>query len=146
MPSILTSTVVDAPISKVWAIMRDFGALKSIYDNVDTVTLNPGSTGDQVGAVRTITLKSGMSVDERLVSLSDIDRAGTYVVTAEGTPFENVTGTYRLYEITDTNSTFVHWTTSFEVKSDVPLDGFRAFITNDVCGNCLDGLKRLAAS
>lgn len=147
MPTFLTSTVINAPIEKVWAIMRDFGALKSYYANVDTVTLDEGSTGDQIGAVRTLVLKNGSTLKERLVALSDIEYFGTYEVMVDGTPFENVVGTYRLYPITDCQATYVAWKTTFDVKSEpAPIEGFRTFLANDVVGNCLDGVKLLAAS
>ena len=146
MPTLLTSTVINAPLEKVWAVMRDFGALASYYANVDTVTMDGGSPGDQIGGVRTLRLKNGATLKEKLIGMSDVDHWGSYEVMVEGTPFENVIGTYRLHPITDSQSTYFAWTTKFDVKGDASVDGFMKFLENDVCGCCFQGVKQLVGA
>ena len=103
------STLIDAPVDSVWQHLRNFGALGSYESNVQTLALAGSLSGDQVGSVRTIVVRGGHSVRERLLSLSDIDHTAAYTVEIQDAPFENAVSQFKLLPVSDRNATFIEW-------------------------------------
>ena len=112
MPRAYQSTVIDAPVGKVWPIIRDFGGIGRFGPIVDTCTLESG-TGDQVGAVRAIKTKDGGMIREQLVELSDHEQLQRYAILESGLGVSDYIATLRASPVTDGNKTFVQWYADF---------------------------------
>jgi uncharacterized protein YndB with AHSA1/START domain len=80
---VVRSTVIDAPIERVWAVLRDFNSHDEWHDAVDTSRIEGGERGDQVGCVRSFTLRDGNRIREQLLTLST---ASTGAPTASSRP------------------------------------------------------------
>ena len=68
---VVRSTVIDAPIERVWAVLRDFNSHDHWHDVVAESRIEGGERSDQVGCVRSFTLKDGNRIREQLLTLSD---------------------------------------------------------------------------
>src|SRR5579864_3597195 len=60
MPNtVYISHVIDAPIEKVWRIMRDFNDMPSYHPGIKKSIIEGDGSSDQVGCVRRLTLAEG---------------------------------------------------------------------------------------
>ena len=141
MPRLYVSTIVDAPLDRVWPLLRNFGGLAAIYSALDEITLND-LAGDQVGCTRTVKLKSGAVVHERLIALSDEEHSGSYSVAADG-PFENLVSSFRLRSVTDRNATFLEWITTFDSLDAKSASWLLHFLEHEVYADCFRGIAAL---
>lgn len=122
MAEVLVSFVFTESIEAIWVVLRDFDGLPSWLPGASNSEIENGRAPDQVGAVRRFCLGPGGDVvRERLLSLSDLDHACTYLVLEGPLPVRNMVGEIRAREITETGGTFVSWRASFGVeKRDEP--------------------------
>jgi uncharacterized protein YndB with AHSA1/START domain len=60
---VVEQVTIDAPAEKVWAAVRDFGALKEWHP---AVAESPASKGNEEGSVRQLKLKNGGTLTETL--------------------------------------------------------------------------------
>jgi NADPH:quinone reductase len=109
------SAVIDAPIERVWAVLRDFNSHTAWHPAVGPSEIEHGEPPDQVGCVRTFTLKDGNHIREQLLALSDRDHASTYCILDASLPMRNYVATVQLKRVTDGDRTFWHWESTFEV-------------------------------
>lgn len=112
------STVLDHPVERVWAVVRDFGEYEWAGTEV-AATLEDGRPGDAVGCVRRIPVQGGTAMRQRLLAHSDLDFCYTYEV-CEPSPL-GVSGyraTLRLVPITDGDRCFVEWSATFECPAE----------------------------
>lgn len=107
------STVIDAPIARVWAVLRDFNSHDQWHDVVDASRIEGGERSDQVGCVRSFTLKDGNRIREQLLTLSDRDFKSTYCIVEATVPLQRYVATVTLKPVTDGNRTFWHWESTF---------------------------------
>jgi uncharacterized membrane protein len=77
--TVYVSDLIDAPIDKVWRIMRDFNDMPSYHPGVKGSLIENGLPSDQVGCVRRLTLGQGF-VRERLLCMDDLNRVFTYEI------------------------------------------------------------------
>ena len=107
------STVIDAPIDRVWAVLRDFNSHVHWHPVVAESFIEDGLTADQVGCVRNFTLADGNALREQLIALSDQDYVSTYCILDTTIPLINYVATVRLKPVTDGARTFWHWESTF---------------------------------
>lgn len=113
------STILDVPVDRAWATVRDFSAYEWAGSRYCAV-MEDGRAGDVVGAVRRIGNTEAMR--QRLVQLSDADHSLTYDV-LPGSPIgvANYRACLRLRPITDTGRTFIEWSATFDcAPEDAP--------------------------
>jgi NADPH2:quinone reductase len=108
------SCVMDAPIERVWAVLRDFNSHIDWHPIIDRSVIERGESADQVGCVRNFTLKDGNHIREQLLTLSDRDHVSTYCILEATVPLQRYVATVRLKPVTDGNRTFWHWQSSFD--------------------------------
>jgi NADPH:quinone reductase-like Zn-dependent oxidoreductase len=108
------SCLVDAPIERVWAVLRDFNSHIDWHPIIDRSVIEHGESADQVGCVRNFTLKDGNQVREQLLTLSDRDHVSTYCILEATVPLLRYVATVRLKPVTDGNRTFWHWQSTFD--------------------------------
>jgi NADPH:quinone reductase-like Zn-dependent oxidoreductase len=108
------SAVIDAPIERVWAVLRDFNSHTAWHPIVAQSEIEGGESADQVGCVRNFRLKDGAHVREQLLALSDEDHISTYCILDATIPLQRYVATVQLKRVTDGNRTFWHWQSTFD--------------------------------
>src|SRR5262245_32835252 len=109
------SAVIDAPLDRVWAVLRDFNSHSAWHPAVGPSAIERGETADQVGCVREFMLKDGNQIREQLLALSDRDHVSTYCILDATLPMRNYVATVQLKRVTDGDRTFWHWEATFDV-------------------------------
>ncbi|NDG15665.1 MAG: SRPBCC family protein, partial [Betaproteobacteria bacterium] len=98
---VVRSCVVDAPIERVWEVLRDFNSHDQWHTVVAQSAIEDQKTSDRVGCVRNFTLADGNHVREMLLSLSDKDYVSTYTIVEATVPLMRYVATVTLKPVTD---------------------------------------------
>ena len=131
MPNtVYISDVIEAPIEKVWEIMRDYNDMPSYHPAIKESVIENDRPSDQVGCVRRLTLGEGF-VREVLLCLDDRDYLFTYEIIEGTLPVRGYVAGVRLHRVTEGNRTFAEWWADFEVVG-ADLDAIVAQIGNNV--------------
>ena len=115
MIRVTRSAVIDAPVARVWEILRDFNSHGAWHPAVGESQIENGEPADQVGCVRNFFLKDGNHIREQLLALSDRDYVSTYCILDATLPMKQYVATVRLKRVTDSERTFWHWQSTFDV-------------------------------
>ena len=107
--------MIDAPIDRVWAVLRDFNSHSAWHPAVGDSRIERNEPADQVGCVRNFFLKDGNHIREQLLALSDKDYISTYCILDATLPMKNYVATVQLKRVTDGERTFWHWESTFNV-------------------------------
>jgi NADPH2:quinone reductase len=107
------STIIDAPIETVWALLRDFNGHDRWHPTVEESHIEGVRAGDQVGAVRSFKLNSGAQLREQLLELSDRDHTYTYCILDSPIPLIGYVAKVTLRRVTEGNRTFWDWRSRF---------------------------------
>ena len=113
LQKVVRSTVIDAPIERVWAVLRDFNSHDQWHGAVDKSRIEGHERSDQVGCVRSFSLKDGHRIREQLLTLDDREFKSTYCIVEATVPLQRYVATVTLKPVTDGNCTFWHWESSF---------------------------------
>jgi NADPH:quinone reductase len=113
LQKVVRSTVIDAPIERVWAVLRDFNSHDQWHDVVDQSRIEAQERSDQVGCIRSFTLKDGNRIREQLLTLDDKHYKSTYCIVDASVPLQRYVATITLKPVTDGQRTFWHWESSF---------------------------------
>ena len=140
------STVIDAPITKIWPIISDFNSLPKWHPAALDSRIEDGGHNGQIGCIRNFALSDGSGrVRETLLAMSAIDHCLTYDMLEAPLPFLDYVATMSFLPVTETNATYARWTADFRagddrdahwqkfVRDEVFAGGFRAltkFVTN----------------
>ncbi len=135
------STILDAPVEAVWAVIRDFNGLPNWHPAIARSEIEGGLDPDVVGCVRSFHLADGGHVRERLLSLSDRDYSFSYNFEKPAFPVGNYVARVRLMPVTDTDRTFAEWEANFD---EAPEDAgkYADLISNAVFQGGWDALKK----
>lgn len=117
MPKVVRSTVIEAPVEAVWAVLRDFNGHDRWHPAVAESHIERGQTSDRVGCVRRFRLQEGSELRERLLTLSDADMAFSYCLLETPIPLLNYVAHVRLAPVTDADHTFWQWESRFETPA-----------------------------
>jgi NADPH2:quinone reductase len=128
---VVRSTVIDAPIERVWAVLRDFNSHDQWHDAVETSRIEGGERSDQVGCVRNFTLRDGNRIREQLLTLSDTEHRSTYCIVDVTVPLQRYVATVTLKPVTDGNRTFWHWESTFATPLGMERE-LREMVAHDV--------------
>lgn len=113
MVKVCQSTIIDAPIDEVWAILRDFNGHDRWHPAIAFSEIEGGEPVDAVGSVRHFRLKDGGELREQLLALSDKDRRLSYCLLEAPLPLMGYVASVRLKPVTDGNATFWEWRSEF---------------------------------
>jgi NADPH:quinone reductase len=138
LQKVVRSTVIDAPIERVWAVLRDFNSHDRWHTVVDQSRIEGSDKPDQVGCVRNFTLQSGDHIREQLLGLDEKEHKSTYCIVEATVPLQRYVSTVTLKPITDGNRTFWHWESTFatprgrenELREMVARDVYEAGFAN----------------
>src|ERR1700674_5056030 len=114
MQRVMRSAVIDAPIDRVWAVLRDFNSHDAWHPAIADSHIERGEAPDQVGCVRNFHLRDGSHIREQLLALSDDGFVSTYCILDATVPLRRYVATVVLKRITDGDRTFWHWQSTFE--------------------------------
>lgn len=119
MVRIFKSTVIDAPLERVWALLRDFNGHDRWHPAVAQSEIEGGLRADQVGCVRRFRLRrpdggDGGMLREQLLALSDEQHSFTYCILAAPLPLDEYVATVSLKPVTDGERTLWCWESEFE--------------------------------
>ncbi|MFB9983678.1 zinc-binding dehydrogenase [Mesorhizobium kowhaii] len=113
MVRVCQSTIIDAPIDEVWAILRDFNGHDRWHPAISFSEIEGGEPVDAVGSVRHFRLADGGELREQLLALSDKDRRLSYCLLEAPLPLMGYVASVRLKPVTDGNATFWEWRSEF---------------------------------
>ncbi len=113
MVRIRKSTIIEAPVDAVWAVLRDFNGHDRWHPAVADSELEDGRATDMIGAVRSFHLASGEHLREQLLALSDRERTLSYCIVESPIPLLGYVAHIRLLPVTDGNATYWEWISSF---------------------------------
>ena len=138
LQKVVRSTVIDAPIERVWQVLRDFNSHDQWHDVVETSRIEANEASSQVGCVRSFTLKDGNRIREQLLTLDDREHKSTYCIVEATVPLQRYVATVTLKPVTDGDRTFWHWESSFatppgrerELREMVARDVYEAGFAN----------------
>ncbi|RFC67333.1 MULTISPECIES: SRPBCC family protein [Mesorhizobium] len=118
MPTIIISSVIDAPIEKVWERIRDFNGLPNWHPRMVESEIEGGKSATEIGCVRKFKVASGAMIREQLQSFSDGDRTVTYSIIEHPAPISNHSSTLKLTHVTDGDRTFAEWSATFDAPAE----------------------------
>lgn len=144
MARVYTSSVIDAPVAKVWERVRDFNALPRWHPAIRDSRIENGEPSDRVGCVRDFHLQNGDRIREKLLGLSDYDYFCTYSILESPMPLTGYIATLRLTPVTDGDRTFAEWTAEFDCAPDAE-EGLVTGIGTNVFQAGFNALKRQVA-
>ena len=116
MPRFFFSTVINAPIDRVWKSVSDFNGLPAWMPGILESSIEDDADPSKIGAVRRMKMADGTEAREELVERSDEDRRISYVVLQAPIPVKNVRNTMQLRPITDLHGTLAEWVSEFETE------------------------------
>ncbi|MBL8587707.1 MAG: SRPBCC family protein [Methylobacteriaceae bacterium] len=145
MARVYVSSIIDAPVAKVWARLRDFNALPRWHPAIRDSRIENGEPADKIGCIRNFRLQNGEVIRERLLGLSDYDYFCTYSILESPMPLTDYIATLRLTPVTDGERTFAEWTAEFECAQEAAQQ-LVANIGQGVFQAGFDALKRHMAA
>lgn len=122
MVKVVRSTIIDAPVDRVWDMLRDFNGQDRWHPAVRQSAIERGQSSDKIGCVRRCTLQDGSELREMLLALSDLEMTLSSCLLETPVPLLNYVAHVRLLPVTDGERTFWHW----EARFDAPAGQERA--------------------
>jgi uncharacterized protein YndB with AHSA1/START domain len=141
MARIFISSVISAPVARVWERVRDFNGMPRWHPAIRESRIENGEPSDKVGCVRDFRLQNGDRIREKLLGLSDYDFFCTYAILESPMPLTNYVATLRLTPVTDGDRTFAEWSAEFDCAPEAVGDLVGGIGTN-VFQAGFDSLKR----
>ncbi|MGV9673724.1 SRPBCC family protein [Nocardia sp. NPDC003482] len=124
------SSVLDAPIDRVWAFFDDFDGLAAFHPAIVASRIEDGPGPREVGAVRYLTLADGF-VRERLLKFEPSNHEYEYSIIESSMPMREYVAGVLLTPVTDTGATFAQWWADFTVEGADPAE-FARFVSEQV--------------
>jgi len=142
MIRVYTSSVIDAPVARVWATIRDFNALPQWHPVIADSHIEHGLASDRVGCIRSFHTKDGGHIRERLLSMSDRDHSFSYAIVESPLGVENYVAGVKLTKVTDTDHTFAEWWAEFDCAKEREAE-LTQLVGQTVFQGGFDGLKTI---
>ena len=130
MARVYVSSVIDAPVARVWERVRDFNGLPRWHPRIRDSRIENGEPSDRVGCIRDFHLQNGDRIREQLLGLSDYDYFCTYSILESPMALTDYIATLRLTPVTDGDRTFAEWSAEFECAPDAA-----EVLVRDIGGN-----------
>ena len=118
MAKVFTSAVINAPIEKVWATVRDFNGMGGWHPAIKDSVIEGGLKSDNIGCVRRFSVEGLGQLREQLLALADHEHYFTYSILDAPMPVTGYVATLELHRITDGNKTYAKWTAEFACPAD----------------------------
>ncbi|MBJ3775182.1 SRPBCC family protein [Acuticoccus mangrovi] len=145
MVKISMSTIIEAPVEPVWAVLRDFNGHDRWHPAVADSAMERGAPTDKVGGVRRFHLADGSELREQLLTLSDIDMAFTYCLLDTPVPLFNYVAHVRLFPVTDGDLTFWQWESRFDTPAGREAE-LKRMVSEEIYGAGMTAIRAHIAS
>lgn len=145
MVRIYVSDVIDAPIDRVWGVIRDFNGLPDYHPLFTDSEIENGEPSDAVGCVRSFHAADGGHLREELLSLSDRDHSCVYRILESPLPVIGYVAGYHLRAITEDDRTFVEWWAEFEMDGEGDEMGTVDLVKNKTFREAFKAIKTVLA-
>ena len=132
--TVLRSAVIEAPIERVWAVLRDFGGWRRWHPSVAESRMENDFDGDVVG----------VEMREQLLHHSDRDHSLTHSILDSPLPLFESVATIRLKPVTDGDRTLWLWRWTFRTPDD-RAGRYEMRIARDVCEASFTGIRTFLA-
>jgi hypothetical protein len=139
MARVFVSSVIGAPVGKVWAMIRRFDAVADWLPFVKSSPIEDGGDPTRVGCIRVVTQTDGEVFREVLVALSDAECSYSYTFVGSPVPVRNHLTTLRVLPITDGGHSYVEWSSNFDIDPQ-----YETQLVELMDRNFLAGLRNLA--
>lgn len=140
---VIRSAVIDAPVERVWAVLRDFNSHRLWHEAVTGSDIENDLDGDVVGCVRRFDI-AGAELREQLIRHSDPDRTYSYCILDATPPLIDYVATLRIKPVTDGNRTFLDWRSEFRTAADRSRE-LETFVERDIFEAGFTGLRKFLA-
>jgi len=144
MVRVFRSTVIPAPVERVWGIVRDFNALPVWLPSATRSEIEGGMDAATIGCIRRVIADDGSTVRQRLTELSDVEHRCSYALLSASYPMRNYTATFQLYRVTDVEHCYMTWFGHFNVDADKETDTIR-FVGETVFRGAFARLTKLVS-
>jgi uncharacterized protein YndB with AHSA1/START domain len=115
MARVFISTVVEAPVAKVWAVAGAFDKLDKWAAPIKSCKIEGPVPASKAGARRRLEMQDGTPIIEEQTARSDSGELFyTYAIRSSPLPVKGYISTVRVLPVTSADHTFVEWTGSFE--------------------------------
>ena len=147
MVKVYVSDVIDAPIARVWAILRDFNGLPIYHPTLFARSeIEGGKSADTVGCVRSFRTHDGGHLREELLSLSDREHSCVYRILESPLPVTGYVSGCRLYPITEGDRSFIEWWAEWETDPGSNEANTIDLVRNQTFLGIFAGLKSMLGS
>jgi uncharacterized protein YndB with AHSA1/START domain len=116
MAKIHVTSVVQAPVERVWEYIRNFNDLPKWFPGVTDSHIEAGVPANQVGCIRNFGLEGGPRIREQLLALSDLKHVSTYKMIETPLPIANYVATVQLHA-SEGNGTLAEMTSQFDTPT-----------------------------
>ncbi|MBT5073860.1 MAG: SRPBCC family protein [Kordiimonadaceae bacterium] len=130
MINVFATSVIDAPLDKVWQVVRGFNDLPKWHPAIDRSEIEDGLAPTTIGCVRNFYLADGENIRETLIAYSELDFSFSYDMLTTGLGLFDYISTMELRPISDGDRTYIQWTAEFttdegeeEEKADMVANG-----------------------
>ena len=124
MPKAFVSTVINAPIERVWRVASDFNGLAAWMPGMKDSVIEPGKSEKEIGAVRKLSMAGSKDIlRERLEVLSPEEFLITYSVLEGPLPVKSIRTSMRLRADHRHLGTLGEWSTEFETEKGKEEEG-----------------------
>lgn len=113
---VIRSAVIDAPLERVWAVLRDFGGHGRWHPDLTFCQVENELDGDVVGCVRRLRVGDQDEMREQLLRHSDLDHSYAYAVLDSPLPILDSVTSLTLKPVSDSGQTFLHWSAEFRIS------------------------------
>ena len=113
---VFRSVVLDAPLARVWAAVRNFDGVAAWNPGVTAARMETGGP-TAVGSLRHLDIVDGTVFRETLLAHSDLEHFYTYDIVESPLPCRNYVSCHRFIEITEGNKTLGIWQGEFDCDS-----------------------------
>jgi hypothetical protein len=141
MVKVLRSTILDAPVDDVWAVIRDFNGHDRWHPAVRDSAVERNRASDEVGCVRRFHLVDGSELREQLLTLSDMEMTFSYCLLDTPVPLFNYVAHTRLLPVTDGNRTFWQWDSTFDTRAGEEKEMAR-MVGDDIYGAGFEAIRQ----
>ena len=114
MAEVIVRRKVSAPAQTVWAVLSNFGGVADMSPMIESCTVE----GEGVGAVRTLGMPGGLSLQERLEAHDEAEKTFSYSIIGDSPlPFTDYLSTVKV-EAQGDDACLVDWRGRFTPKGD----------------------------
>jgi hypothetical protein len=144
MPHVVRSTIIDAPVDRLWSVLRDFNGHDRWHPIVARSEIERSYSSDRVGCIRRFVLRDGNELREQLLTLSDLEMTFSYCLLDTPIPLFNYVAHVRLLPVTDGNRSFWHWESRFTTPPGREAE-LAKLVGDEVYTNGIEAVRRLPA-